>query len=179
MYKYCATEESAQRQRQLEQCLQQLMLFTDYRQITISQICEQAGISRKSFYRYFGSKDDCLQALIDHAVFDGASFYMGDKRVDMVLCERFFYYWKEQAPLLDALVRNGLTVLLTERMSLYIIQEEQDLGTYLNSWIDGVCREHILFYSAGVMSLVLEWHHSGYKKSILQMSKILADLVGR
>ena len=76
MYKYCATEESARRQRQLEQCLLELMLTENYPQITISQICDLAGISRKSFYRYFTSKEGCLYALLDHAVFDGASYYL-------------------------------------------------------------------------------------------------------
>ena len=51
MYKHCTTEESAQRQRQLEQCLLELMADTPYSAITIGQICQQAGISRKSFYR--------------------------------------------------------------------------------------------------------------------------------
>ena len=56
MYKHCATEESARRQRQLETCLQELMLTENYGQITISHICDRAGISRKSFYRYSAAK---------------------------------------------------------------------------------------------------------------------------
>ena len=70
MYKDCITEESARRQRQLELCLQDLMLTTEYSQITISDISDRAGISRKSFYRYFNSKEGCLCALLDHAIFD-------------------------------------------------------------------------------------------------------------
>ena len=72
MYKHCATEESARRQRQLEGCLQELMLTENFAHITISHICDRAGISRKSFYRYFSSKEGCLYALLDHAIFDGA-----------------------------------------------------------------------------------------------------------
>ena len=70
MYKHCNTEESAQRQRQLEQCLLVLMKERLLPQITIGDICEQAGISRKSFYRYFSSKDGALHALIDHTLLD-------------------------------------------------------------------------------------------------------------
>ena len=35
-----------------------LMLKTDYDNITVKDICERAGVSRMSFYRYFSKKDD-------------------------------------------------------------------------------------------------------------------------
>ena len=179
MYKQCATEESAQRQRQLEQCLLELMLLTDLHQITISDICSRAGISRKSFYRYFGSKEDCLNALIDHAIMDGASFYLPnhtDRTTAWLSAERFFRYWKEQSPLMDALIRNGLPAHLLERMVLYISQEEHDLSILFPVHHDDT-REHILFYCTGIMTLVLDWHAGGYQKSVLQMAKILTDLL--
>ena len=76
MYKHCNTEESAYRQRQLEQSLLELMEDFPYKAITIGQICDQVGISRKSFYRYFDSKDGCLFALLDHTIMDGTGYYM-------------------------------------------------------------------------------------------------------
>ena len=180
MYKYCITEESALRQRQLEQCLQELMLTESYPQITISDICGRAGISRKSFYRYFSSKEGCLYALLDHAVFDGASFYLPNHNDDQsmrVIYERFFRYWKEKRALLDALSRNNLNLQLVERMMLYTAQEENEFRIFLRDRIND-SHERSLFYIGGVMTLVLDWHRSGYQKSILQMSKVLADLIG-
>ena len=63
MYKLCRTEQSAQRQRQLEQGLLLAMKTKRYEEITISDLCDQMGIPRKSFYRYFSSKDGALHAL--------------------------------------------------------------------------------------------------------------------
>ena len=40
MYKHCNTEDSARRQRQLEQCLLDMMTDLPYSNITISQICD-------------------------------------------------------------------------------------------------------------------------------------------
>lgn len=180
MYKHCATEESAQRQRQLEQCLQELMLAENYSQITIGHICDRAGISRKSFYRYFSSKEGCLYALLDHAVFDGASYYLPDHRADRsnrIIFERFFSYWREKHTLLDVLVRNGLTMYLVERMMVYTAQEENEFRIFLQERVDDA-HERTMFYVGGVMTLVLDWHHSGYRKSIPQMSKILSDMIG-
>lgn len=179
MYKHCATEESVQRQRQLEQCLLELMLTQNYPQITIGDICDRAGISRKSFYRYFSSKEGCLYALLDHAVFDGASFYLPGHREDQsvrVIYERFFRYWKEQHSLLDALLRNNLSMLLVERMMNYTALEENEFRIFLNRQHDDA-HERSLFYISGIMTLALDWHKGGYSKSILQMAQILNDLI--
>ena len=179
MYKQCITEESAQRQRQLEQCLLELMLLTDLHQITISDICDRAGISRKSFYRYFSSKEGCLYALIDHAIFDGASFYLPSQPAAVstrLMYERFFKYWKEKAPLLDALDRNALGLLLAERMLAHTVQEEREFR-HLFRELANESSERNIFYISGIMGLVLNWHKSGFSKSATQMANILSDMI--
>ena len=179
MYKHCATEESARRQRQLESCLLELMLTENYSHITISHICDRAGISRKSFYRYFSSKEGCLYALLDHAIFDGASYYLPDHRDNQsvrFIYERFFSYWKSKAPLLDALYRNTMGQLLAERMLEYIVQEEHEFRYFFRDQADE-SYERSVFYIAGVMGLVLSWHKSDFSKSVSQMAKILSDMV--
>lgn len=179
MYKDCATEESARRQRQLESCLQELMLTQEYSQITVGDISDRAGISRKSFYRYFNSKEGCLCALLDHAIFDGSSYYLPnhiDSRSPYMIYERFFQFWKEKRNLLDALSRNGMNARLVERMVLYVMKEEQDFRIFLKKQ-DKNAHERSLFYIGGIMSLMLDWYRTGFSKSILQMSQILDDLI--
>ena len=179
MYKFCTTEESVQRQRQLESCLLELMLTDNYSQITVGDICDRAGLSRKSFYRYFSSKDGCLYALVDHAIFDGASFYLPSYNTGLanqLIYERFFRYWKEQHLLLEALTRNHRNLLLVERMLNHIIQEENEFRSIV-PFSDVDAHERNLFYIGGVMTLVLDWHQNGYQKSILQMSKTLNGLI--
>ena len=65
MYKLCKSEQSAARQRWLEQGLLQEMLLRRYEDISISDLCARLQIPRKSFYRYFTNKDGALFALID------------------------------------------------------------------------------------------------------------------
>ena len=67
-YKHCITESSADRQRQFEAALLELMEHKNYSQISVQEICDRVGLSRKSFYRYFSSKEMCLTALVDHAI---------------------------------------------------------------------------------------------------------------
>ena len=56
MYKLCKTEQSAQRQRSLEEGLLPAMKTKRYEEITISDLCSQMEIPRKSFYRYFPAR---------------------------------------------------------------------------------------------------------------------------
>lgn len=179
MYKHCTTEESVLRQRQLEHCLLDLMQSSSYPQITISHICDRAGISRKSFYRYFSSKDGCLFALIDHCIIDGASSYLPDHDELLnthIIYERFFSYWQQMQPLLDALAKNNLSLHLVERMMIYISEEEQDFHHYLGGNIND-SYEQMLFMISGVMGLVLNWHQGGYQKSVSQMAAILEKVI--
>lgn len=179
MYKDCITEESARRQRQLESCLQELLQVMPYGSITISHICDRVGIARKSFYRYFSSKEGCLYALIDHAIFDGASYYLpnhSDDQTMPVIYQRFFRYWKDKHTLLDALVRNNLDMLLVERMLDYINKEENEFRIFFHEQVEDA-HEYSLFYIGGIMTLVLDWHRSNYQKSIQHMAKILSNLI--
>lgn len=179
MYKHCTTEESVLRQRQLEGCLLELMQTIPYSHITIGHICQRADISRKSFYRYFGSKDGCLYALIDHCIMDGASYYLpahGGQMIAHDIYVRFFSYWKDMAPLLDVLARNTLSLRLVERMMYYVDQEERDFHYYLGGSLHD-SYEQILFMVSGIMGLVLSWHHSGFQKSVSQMADVLEKVI--
>ena len=179
MYKHCATEESVRRQRQLEACLLELMLTEHYSQITISRICDRAGISRKSFYRYFSNKEGCLYALLDHAIFDGAAYYLPDhpgNQSIQLLYERFFCYWKQNSALLDALDRNAMGQLLAERMLVYISEEEHEFRHLLRHMADESA-ERSTFYICGIVGLMLSWHKTGFLKSTAQMAGILSDLI--
>lgn len=181
MYKHCTTEESALRQRQLEGCLLELMKTESYQQITIGHICDRAGISRKSFYRYFDSKDGCLCALMDHSIIDGASFYLNDQanlNSELRIYTRFFEYWKQMSPLLDVLQKNNLSMQLVERMMVYISEEEHEFRHYM-SGNTADSYEQVLFMVSGSMGLVINWHHGGFRKSASQMASILERLLSK
>ena len=49
MYKLCKTEQSALRQRELEEGLLRAMLREPYESISVSELCDALGVPRKSF----------------------------------------------------------------------------------------------------------------------------------
>ncbi len=181
MYKLCKTEQSAQRQRQLEDGLLEAMLQQRYEDISISDLCDQLGVPRKSFYRYFASKDGALHALIDHRFLEfemkGSSF-LGEKDAHRLQLVWFFEYWRSQKKLLDALARSGLSGVLAERaMSLTegndLFEFQTRRGPKNFQQVAGT------FVICGLMSLVLQWHHDGFQESAKTMAEMTHILLTR
>ena len=55
MYKICHTEDSSRRQRELEQGFLEMLRSQPYDKITLTELCRQLNVPRKSFYRYSSS----------------------------------------------------------------------------------------------------------------------------
>ena len=178
MYQHCSTEESALRQREFENCLLELMTQAPYSQITISDICQRVGLSRKSFYRYFGSKEDCLHALIDHSIMEFSSVYLPDSAISQRdLYEYYFRYWKGLSPLLTALCQNQLTTCFFERTMLCMGKEEHELRHFLQVHSRDDSYEQILFMVCGITGILINWHNSGYRKTPAQMASTVDRLI--
>ena len=116
MYKLCKTEQSAARQRQLEEGLLLTMAAMRYEDITVSDLCERIGVPRKTFYRYFDSKDGALHALLDHTLmqYEGfnAVYLSGEARTLQRELEQFFQFWVLHKDLLDALDKSDISGML-------------------------------------------------------------------
>lgn len=181
MYKLCKTEQSARRQRELEQGLLAAMLTHQYEEISVSDLCDQMNIPRKSFYRYFSSKDGALHALIDHTLLEYEGFSMMDAPVERRTyqsdLERFFRFWKSQKPLMDALSRSGISGTLVTRSIDHAISDV-GMPTRFLPQEEKLAREHAtMFGVCGLMSMVLNWHQNGFTLSPEQMAAIAVELL--
>lgn len=175
MYRKCATEISAQHQRQVTESLLKLMLKMPYEDITVTQLCQTAGVTRRIFYHLFSNKTGALHALIDHKILAIESCH--PELSDDTL--RYFLYWKEQKPLLDALWANNLTGLLQERLVLTVLDEDHDLQYWLRK--NGWSREKdvLIFQVCGFMGLTFSWYYTGYAQSPQEMAALVNRIMTR
>ena len=176
MYKMCKTEQSALRQRELEHGLMLAMLSRPYEDISISDLCDQLQVPRKSFYRYFSSKDGAFHALLDHALQD-CSWFLDPHESSLEMFEQYFAFWLQKKPLLDALQRSGLSGKLVER-TIATALEDQSFASHLNRLFPEHDQAYVvLFIISGLMSVVIQWHHSGCRQSPRQMAKTASRLL--
>ena len=183
MYKLCKTEQSAQRQRQLEEGLLAAMKTKRYEEITISDLCTQMGIPRKSFYRYFSSKDGALHALIDHTLLDFEQYTSLRPGLSQISADQdlrqFFEFWQRHRQLLDALERSGLSGVLVQR-AISQAQNEHVIPRYQTTpEIRRVQSHAVAFCICGLMSMVTRWHRTGYTETPAEMAQIAATLLTR
>lgn len=181
LYKLCKTEQSARRQRKLEEGLLSLMLQKPYEEITIIELCDTLQIPRKSFYRYFTGKDGALYALIDHTLMDYESFAQpcsaDQQRTLESDMQRFFLFWMEKKPLLDALARSGMSSVLLDRSVHHALEETGGLQRFLPAENREMGRYVILFAVCGMMTMALNWHRTGYKESPERLAQITSRLL--
>lgn len=178
MYKSCKTEQSALRQRQIEEALLDLMAVRRYEDITVSELCQALDMPRKAFYRYFSGKEGALMALLDHRLMeydssDRPGKRQGSYRFTLDL-EWFFEFWLGQKKLLDALARSGISGILVERA----IRNSQEalifeIPEQSRAYVDAATG----FVVCGLMSMVLQWHRTGYAKGVHEMARLSCGLL--
>jgi len=172
MYRKCVTEISVQHQKEVEQSLLELMQRMPYEDISVTQLCQTAGVSRRIFYHLFNNKTDALYAMIDHMILEAESYapHIRDEAL------RFFCYWQDHRMLLDVLRDNRLTGTLLERMIACILNEDYDFRYWLktNGWERE--KDVIVFHLNGIMGLVFRWYYSGFRESPEEMAALLKKI---
>jgi len=182
VYKMCKTEQSARRQRELELGLLEAMKTQRYEDISISELCGTLGIPRKTFYRYFDSKDGALYGMIDHTLLDYEGFNFGylnsGKRTLQRELEQFFLFWLEKKDLLDVLHSSGLSGILIERAINFALTDTVMPRRFLPEDTEEMQKHITMFGVCGLLSMVLSWHVGGFTESTTQMARIAARLIG-
>jgi len=182
VYKLCKTEQSAQRQRQMEQGLLEYMRIHRYEEITISNLCEHLQIPRKSFYRYFDSKDGALFALIDHTFMEYEGFQSpyteGRARSMESDLESFFLFWESRKSVLDVLEKSGLSGILLER-AIDHVKTMSSIGRFLPGESERMRTYVSNFAISGMMIMMVNWHHAGYRETPKEMAQIATRLLSK
>ena len=181
MYKLCKTEQSALRQRKLEEGLLEMMQSVQYDEISISDLCQQMDIPRKSFYRYFASKEGALHGLIDHTLmeFEGEneSYQAKGSRSLQRELEKFFLFWVRRKSFLDAITKNGLYDILVERTIRYALGATVFPGRFLPKESRQMQNYVVTFAICGLMTIMIQWHSTGYSCSVQEMAKVASRLL--
>ena len=176
MYRQCSSEKSALQQRKFEECIIDLLLQKNYDSISVTELCEKAGMSRKTFYRLFDNKADVIYALVDQRIIDQGSYVPPEGEKDGGL-HRFFGFWRTQGKFLDALAAANISTLLSQRAILYTMKECPDCQHMFGSDENEYSWETIIFYLSGLFALVLNWHDHGFDRDIDALSDLAMYLL--
>lgn len=151
-----------QSKKRLVKALLCIMEQYDFKEITITQISQEAGLSRKTFYRLFGDKEELLNFFFED-LYEACMEQIESRQIrhywDVVQC--YFDFCEERRELLLLLKRNRLLPLLFEGAYQYSFK----VFTYVRSKETADAYSpllpFLLAYSMGGMySMLIKWIES-------------------
>lgn len=131
----------------------------DYKEITITQLTQEAKLSRKTFYRLFTYKEDVLSYLFENLYIECFEQIKSQRTQcywDIVQC--YFDFWEERKSLLHIFRQSTLLPVLFDgaykySFSIFEYVRSKDVVEQLSEQLP-----YLLAYSIGGMhSMLLKW----------------------
>ncbi len=143
----------------LQQALIILMNKKDFNDISITELCRKAGVSRMAFYNNYNSKDDLLKKLISYHSYllinlIGSPFR---ERIDISWYVNMFEYAKENHYNLKTIFDAGFKYEYLSTIT-DIVLHDKDIPSdkkYLR-----------VMWAGGIINTIIYWLESGMKESI-------------
>ena len=158
------------------------MLETEpYKNISITKICQEAGVARVTLYRNFETKENIIRHFIRILIKDYYSNLIENKSIDFKnLSTSDFEFWYKKRKLLNILSINGLENLLLEEYSrsekyfLDLLVTNYNFDPNSKSDIEILYNQSYNF--AGLWRLVFVWADCDFEETIEEMSDMLSKI---
>lgn len=135
----------------------------DYKEITVTQITQEAQLSRKTFYRLFSDKDDVLRLFCEklfHQCFAQIKLQKIQNYWDVV--QVYFDFWEARKDLLSLLQKNNLLSHVFEYSYRYSTEIFEFVRSKEVATSFALPLPYMLAYSVGGMhSMLLKWAEKG------------------
>ena len=149
----------------IAEALLKVMRIYDYKEITVTQITQEANVSRKTFYRHFSDKDEVLKHLFD-SLYQECIASITERGIhhywDVVQC--FFDFWETHAEALSLMKRSSLLPQLFEEsygrsFEVFRSVRSAEIADHYKDQLP-----YLLAYSIGGMnSMLIKWIEGGMK----------------
>ena len=107
---------AVQSKHKMVQALLKIMEVYEYKDITVTQIVQEASLSRNTFYRLFKDKDEILRMLFED-LFDQFFEQVKKQKIESFwnVMQLYFDFWLEKKDLLLLLQKNHLLQRMLEQ----------------------------------------------------------------
>ena len=178
MYKSCKTDISAQRQKHIAQCLLDMIAKESYEDVTITDLCQQAGVPRNTFYRYFANKEAVLRYLLEDSLREVLlkvvqTYHTSQEREMIYHIANWLRFYKEQ---------ERVWALFDDKLHGILIGQ---VVAHYGSLLDPINKldfrnqqtKGIIFYAYGMQGILDVWRHFGYEQSEEEVAVQLYNII--
>ena len=172
---YCGSNKTAlSSQRQIAEAMMRLIQEKPYQQITLSELCKVAGISRQTFYSLFTSRENVmvftLQARYCSAPDIGAPSC--DVHGLRLLCRGYSEYMLQNRDLIKLLVDNRIDYLLYDSF----FESLSACSCFLNNVEPCTRRYAASFYAGGISCVARQYAQEGCTTTADRLEELLMTL---
>lgn len=163
--------------RLISEALVKLLHEKSLSEITISEICQTATVSRNTFYRSFSTKEDVLSDILEKKTAYIVNQFLISEDFDRLhpagvdarrTYERLYRFWFAQKPLLETLYRQGLLWMLDMAYLKVVPAYAQEAYDKLSTPMDpDYFMDYFYFWHAVFMSKIIQkWVMRGCRESV-------------
>ena len=166
MYHKQANKTATQSQHMIADALFTLMKRKPFQQITVTEICEEAAIGRKTFYRNFELKEDVVDFWLDLRCAEYERDYLS-----FPLEEKLYYhclFLKKHTEELITLYHNGLHSLIEHKFSVFL---PDTMPIWSEDPVEQEYRSQYII--AGIEAIVRVWVTRGFRESVEEIVTIV------
>lgn len=149
----------------------------DYKEITITQLAQEAKLSRKTFYRLFSDKEDVLSYLFESLYIECLEHIKSQRNGcywDIVQC--YFDFWEERKEVLHIFKQSTLLAVLFDGAYKYSFRIFEYVHSEENTDQYTAHLSYLLAYSIGGMhSMLLKWVENDMSVPSCVLIKVLKE----
>lgn len=166
--RYFSTEEKIQK------ALFSLLKFRKYNDISIKEICYEAGINRSSFYAHYQDINHLMTCIEQNLSKSMMKIFSPDKIWDENVFKEMFEF----------LLKNKDFYVAYLSTNEQMFMEKNDFTTFIKTIkTHGIADKfdpnekiyHMAFFAGGIKAMSKSWLNTGCKESPSQMAKILTN----
>jgi AcrR family transcriptional regulator len=179
MYKKQTSTVAIQSQKWIADSLIKLLETHTFSEITVTQICQEAKLVRKTFYRNFETKEDVLHYILDQLFESFRNNFDIENMTSLEVFTHYYEYWAKERHLLNYLHRDDLFYLLTKkyieyadsiRMYLLFVKGDLKKQTGLEPYV-------IHFIAGGMVAILEHWLECDFEESITTLTSLTESLL--
>lgn len=164
--------------RILTETLLRLMKQYPYHEITVKHILLESGISRKTFYRNFHSKDDILNSYIDSILYRYLEAIKEQGEYSMIqMLDIIFSFCEKNRDLLFMLRDNDMLYLPLLKLNRLLPIEHRRIARKIpeqNSETAGDLSQYIVFFNiGGIWNIIVGWIENDMRDSTTDIKKAI------
>ena len=176
---YCGSNKTAlQSQRQIARAMMALIREKPYAQITISELCKTAGISRQTFYSLFTSRENVMVFTLQTSACDTPEIAPPERGCErknalLWLCRGYSEYMLHNRELIKLLVDNRIDYLLYDSF----FEAMNSCDCFL-AGLEPCLRQYAAsFYAGGIACVARRYAHEGCTTTAEALQDMLLTLL--